>query len=107
MFVFKDMDDFKSRGKNIDEQYNKLMANKKKKGGDTSSYMSPVIQKPEEKPPVVIPADIVGKRVKHTTFGSGKIIAIDGSAIVIEFDSFGTKKLGYEFCMEKHMLEFV
>ena len=61
----------------------------------------------EMKAPVVIHADIVGKYVKHKTFGEGKITAISGTAIEIQFNKVGLKKLGYEFCIEKKMLEFI
>lgn len=63
--------------------------------------------KPEPKPSVVIPADIVGKTVKHKAFGTGKITEIAGTTIVIQFNTVGEKKMGYEFCMEKKLLEFV
>lgn len=106
MFVFKDMEDFKSRGKDVDAQYMKMMSAKKKSDGKVT-YMPPVIPKPEPKPQVVIPDDIVGKQVKHTLFGSGTITAIEGTAIVVQFDSVGLKKMGYEFCMQKKMLEFI
>ena len=79
----------------------------KKKSGGKSTYVPPVIPKPEPKPPVAIPADIVGKQVKHKSFGVGIITAIEGSSIVVEFDKVGKKNMGYEFCMEKKMLEFI
>lgn len=78
MFVFKDMEDYKARGKNVDEEYTKMMQELKK-----SKTKPPVYVKPEPKSPVVIPADIVGKTVKHKTFGTGKITEIDGTTIVI------------------------
>lgn len=106
MFIFKDMEDFKNRGKDVDEQYMKMIA-AKKKGSSKAAYVPPVIPKPEQKPPVVIPADIVGKQVKHKTFGVGEITAIEGTTIAVEFDKVGLKKMGYEFCMEKKMLEFI
>ena len=106
MFVFKDMEDFKNRGKDVDEQYMKMIA-AKKKGSSKTAYVPPVIPKPEPKPTVVIPADIVGKQVKHKAFGVGEITAIEGTSIAVEFDKVGLKKMGYEFCMEKKMLEFI
>ena len=106
MFVFKDMEDFKSRGKDVDAQYMKVLA-AKKKGGSKPPYDPPVIPKPKSKPPVVIPADIVGKKVKHKSFGTGIVTVIDGSSIVVNFDKVGEKMVGYEFCMENKMLEFV
>lgn len=106
MFVFKDMEDYKSRGKNVDAEYAKMVADKKKNKGKVP-VITPVIPKPEPKPPVVIPADIVGKKVKHKTFGTGVVSAIEGTSIAVSFDMVGTKKMGYEFCMEKKLLEFI
>ena len=51
--------------------------------------------------------DIVGKHVKHKAFGVGTITAIEGTSIAVEFDKVGLKRMGYEFCMEKKMLEFI
>ena len=45
--------------------------------------------------------------MKHKTFGTGKITEIAGTTIVIQFDTGGEKKMGYEFCMQKKLLEFV
>lgn len=106
MFVFKDMEDYKSRGKNVDEEYAKMVAAKKKKDVKVS-VVAPVIPKPEPKPPVVIPADIVGRQVRHKTFGTGEITAIEGASIAVNFDKVGEKKMGYEFCMKNNMLEFI
>ena len=49
----------------------------------------------------------VGKLVKHKAFGVGKITAIEGTSIAVDFDKVGLKKIGYEFCLEKKMLEFI
>ena len=107
MFVFTDMDDYKTRGKNVDAEYAKIMAAKKKSGGKSVASVVPVIPKPEPKPVFVVPADVVGKMVKHSSFGVGTITAIEGTAIAVEFDKVGLKKMGYEFCMQKKMLEFI
>ena len=107
MFVFKDMEDYKTRGKNVDAEYAKMLADRKKNKGKTPVVMQPVIPKPEPKPPVVIPADIVGKQVKHKSFGTGVITAIEGTSIAVEFDKVGFKKMGYEFCMKNKLLEFI
>ncbi|NMA74280.1 MAG: HNH endonuclease [Bacteroidales bacterium] len=107
MFVFKDMDDYKTRGKNVDEEYAKMIADKKKSKGKAPVVVQPVIPKPEPKPPVVIPADIVGKPIKHKSFGTGVITAIEGTTIAVEFDKVGLKKMGYEFCMKNKLLEFI
>jgi len=109
MFVFKDMDDYKNRGKDVDAEYAKMIAAKKKNGikAKTPTPIIPVVPKTEPKPPVVIPKDIIGKQVKHTVFGIGKITGIEGTTLVVSFDTVGIKKMGYEFCMEKKLLEFI
>ncbi|MDO4277181.1 MAG: hypothetical protein Q4D16_26265 [Eubacteriales bacterium] len=45
--------------------------------------------------------------MKHKTFGTGKVIEISDTTIMIQFETVGEKKIGYEFCMEKKLLEFV
>lgn len=107
MFVFKDMDDYKTRGKNVDAEYAKMIADKKKSKGKAPFAVQHVIPKLESKPPVVIPADIVGKSVKHKSFGTGVIAAIEGTTVAVEFDNVGLKKMGYEFCMNNKLLEFI
>ena len=107
MFVFKDMDDYENRGKNVDAEYTKMMAAAKKKGTKKPVFVAPIVPKPEPKPQMEIPIDIVGRQVKHKAFGLGKITAIEGTTIVVQFDKVGLKKMGYEFCMEKKLLEFI
>ena len=107
MFVFKDMEDYKSRSKNVDAEYAKMISDKKMNKGKTPVVTKPTIPNPEPKPPVVIPADIVGKKVKHKSFGTGVITAIEGTSIVVNFDKAGIKKMGYEFCMNNKLLEFI
>ena len=43
----------------------------------------------------------------HLVPDVGTITAIEGTSIAVEFDKVGLKKMGYEFCMEKKMLEFI
>lgn len=107
MFVFKDVEDYKARGKDVDAEYAKTVAAKKKRSRKTSTPIIPVIHKPEPKPQVVIPRYIVGKYVKHKTFGIGKITQIDGITITVTFNTVGVKKMGYELCMEKKLIEFI
>ncbi len=109
MFVFTDLEDYKTRGKNVDAEYAKVLADKKKHGNKliTTTPTAPVIKKPESKPPVVIPPEIVGKRVKHKAFGVGTITEINGTSIDVNFERVGLKKMGYEFCMNNNMFEFI
>jgi len=110
MFVFADMEDYKTRGKNVDAEYAKILAERKKHGNKAKSaspVVVPVTPKPEPKPPVVIPPEIVGKKVNHKTFGIGTITSINGASIEVDFKKVGIKKMGYEFCMENNMLKFI
>lgn len=77
------------------------------KGTKKPVFVAPIVPKPELKPQMEIPTDIVGRQVKHKAFGLGKITAIEGTTIVVQFDKVGLKKMGYEFCMEKKLLEFI
>ena len=69
--------------------------------------MQPVIPLLEPKQPVVIPADIVGNQVKYKFFGTGVITAIEGTSIAVDFDKVGLKKMGYEFCMNNKLIQFI
>lgn len=109
MFVFADMEDYKRRGKNVDSEYAKVLADRKKHSNKSiaTQPVIPVIEKPEPKSPVVIPPEIVGKHIKHRSFGIGTITAISGVSIDVDFEGAGLKKMGYEFCMKNNMLEFI
>lgn len=107
MFVFADMEDYKTRGKNVDAEYAKIMAAKKKSGGKSSAPVAPVIPKPEPKPVFVVPADVVGKQIKHKAFGIGVIKGITGTNIDVKFDKVGDKTLGYEVCIKNKLIEFI
>ncbi|MCC0645670.1 HNH endonuclease [Clostridioides sp. ZZV14-6150] len=107
MFVFTDMKDYKTRGKDVDAEFAKMVTSKKKSGGKVQSVVIPVVPKSELKPAVVIPPDIIRKKIKHKAFGIGTITGISGTSIDATFDNAGVKKMGYEFCMEKKLLEFI
>lgn len=108
MFVFKDMEDYVNRGKNVDAEYVKMMAaaknNEKKK---SQSITKPVIEEPAPKPAVVAPKEIIGKRISHKPFGEGTITQVFDEIIVVQFEEAGTKKLSYELCIRNNMLEFL
>ena len=107
MFVFKDMADYESRGKNVDAEYAKMMSAVTKRRVKKPVFVASIVPKSEPKPQIEIPTDIVGRQVNHKAFGLGKITAIEGTSVVVQFDKVGLKKMGYEFCMEKKMLEFI
>ena len=61
MFVFKDMDDYENRGENVDVEYTKMMATAQKKSAKKPVFAIQIVLKPEPKPQIEIPKDIVGK----------------------------------------------
>lgn len=107
MFVFKDMEDFKNRGKNIDFEYSRKIDKSKNKSLNKPCNASHVILKPKTDATEEIPANIIGKQVKHKTFGIGRITKIEGTLIEVQFDNVGLKKVGLAFCIQKNMLEFI
>lgn len=110
MFVFKDMDDYKARGKNVDEKYVKLLAEQKKsskKGTVKTLTQIPVVTSVPPKSAVVVPTDIVGKRVKHKSYGDGTITGISNTIIIVSFDNVGEKKLGYEVCIKNKLIKLL
>lgn len=107
MFVFADMEDYKTRGKNVDSEYAKILAEKKRRSGNIPASVGSVIQQPEPKLSIAVPKDLIGKKVKHKSFGIGVITGINGTTIDVNFEIAGTKKMGYEFCMKNSMLEFI
>ena len=108
MFVFSDMDDYLKRGANVNEEYTRaLSARKKSRAPSSPSKPSYIPPKPEPKPAIVIPPEIVGKTVKHKSFGVGVIIEISGTTICVDFKTVGKKQLRYDICMTNKFLEFV
>lgn len=109
MFVFSDKVDYQKRGKNVDAEYAKVLADRKKNKGKPEQLTKPAYIPPgsESKPQVVIPPEIVGKRVKHKSFGTGIVTKISGTSIGVNFDGVGEKLLGYEVCMKNKFLEFI
>ncbi len=107
MYVFKDMDDYKTRGTNVDKEYASYLASKKKSGKKSASYIAPVVTKPEAKPVFVVPADVVVKQIKHKAFGIGVIKKITGTNIEVTFEKAGDKTLGYEVCIKNKLIEFI
>ena len=88
-------------------EYIKLLAEQKKsgkKGDDKTTTQVPPVQ---PKPVVVVPTYIVGKRIKHKSYGEGTITGISGAIIVVSFDSVDEKKLGYEACIKNKLIRLL
>ncbi len=109
MFVFSDMDDYKARGKNIDEEYIKTVTKKKTKSVPQQQKKTAAYRGPQSTPKTskTVPAELIGQSVRHKTFGEGKIVDIQDAMIVVMFDTVGEKKMGYEFCIEKNLLTVI
>lgn len=109
MFVFADMEDYNARGKDVDSQYSKYLAEKKKRVSKAPAHTltRPEIMPVKPKVVVEVPADIMGRKVRHKLFGYGTITSISRTIIGIDFEKSGEKKLGYEYCVKNNMLEFI
>ena len=85
IFVFRDMEDYRARGKNADDEYNKsrVRVSKKRAG------------KAEE------------RKVRHKTFGEGTVIDIKDGFIIANFTKVGRKQLNYKVCQDKGLIEFL
>lgn len=109
MFVFENMEDYKTRGVDVDEQFVRLVA-ENKKGTKKKCKPIDVVSaevKVESQPIITIPESIIGNRVKHKLFGEGKITQIENNAITVVFDNGEIKKMGYAFCFEKKLIEMI
>lgn len=110
MFVFKDMEDYKACGKDTDTEYVTLHTGKKKSKKDAIGKPTPFILGALPIPPklsVNVPPEIIGKQVKHKSYGKGTITGIDGNIIVVFFLTAGEKKLSYEICINNELIEFI
>ena len=86
MYVFKDMEDYKARGKNVDQEFADMMAAKKGK-------------KPAGKK--------MAKRVKHSTYGTGTLVKIVDGIMHINFDDGSKKTLNEQICLSKGLIEYI
>ena len=109
LFTFENWDDYKEHAAIAEEQYARQLASKKAKKASTHSKPALIpapSTAPSAEPPVLIPSDIVGKAIQHTSYGKGIVTAIAGTNIVVSFDTIGTKTLGYKFCIDNHLVSF-
>ena len=49
--------------------------------------------------------DVVGSTVKHTAFGTGKVVKIEDDAIIIDFEETGSKSLALEAVVSNNLLD--
>ena len=91
MLVFKDMEDFLARGKDVDSAYVRWREDQKKQRPKSSTGKSG--------------DSLIGQIVTHTTNGRGVVKKFDGTIITIKFDNGETKTLNYNICTEKQLLQ--
>ena len=106
MFVFKDMEDYKTRGKNVDAEYMKMVAEKRNARLKSTPFIRATPAFPP-KPEVTVPPEMVGKKVKHKSYGEGIVTSIAGTNMTVSFFGVGEKKLSYEICMKNNLIEFI
>lgn len=109
LFTFENWDDYKEHAASAEERYARQLANKKPKKATAHSRPAPIPAPsiaPHTETLVLIPPDIVGKSIQHTTYGKGVITAIAGTNIVVSFDTVGFKTLGYKFCTDNCLISF-
>lgn len=89
LYVFKDMEDYKVRGKNVDKEYAALLASKKgvrKKSTGNS---------------------LKGKKIKHKTYGIGTITKLQDNMLYVTFEKNEKKSFNYKLCLENGIIEFI
>ncbi|MCD8335475.1 MAG: HNH endonuclease [Clostridiales bacterium] len=106
MFVFRDMEDYLAHGANVDAEYQKRMSEKKNTFSKPTTV--PVLEPPcIPKMEVIVPPELVGRKVKHKSYGEGIITGISGVVLTVLFSSMGEKKLSYEVCIKNRLIEFL
>lgn len=92
MYVFRDMDDYKARGANVDKEYAAYLASTDKKKSSSSGTKSN--------------NGLKGKKIKHKSYGVGTITKYDGTIITTKFGN-ETRTLNYQACVDKGLIEFI
>lgn len=91
MFVFKNMQDYISNGKNVDAEYEKTLRRSQQKSLGSKKASK----------------GITGKEIAHKTYGKGTITKFDGIIITVKFEKKGIHTLNYQICMDKQLIEFL
>ena len=89
LYVFKDMEDYKARGRNVDKEYAVILASKKsvrrKYNGNS----------------------LKGKKIKHKTYGVGTITKLQDNMLYVTFEKNEKKSFNYKLCLENGIIEFI
>ncbi len=90
LYVFKDMDDYNMRGKNVDKEYAALFSTKKKSSGSSKTS-----------------SGLKGKKIKHKTYGVGTVTKLQDNMLYVTFAGNDKRSLNYKICIEKGLIEFI
>lgn len=111
LFTFQDIEEYNLRGKTAELQYAQQLAVQKRPKRSAPTVQPAVVTAPLVAPPIIkkpsIPADLVGKNIKHTVYGVGAVTSIDDDYIVVSFPQIGEKRLGYNFCVENALIKIL
>ena len=91
MFVFKDIEDYRERGKDVDALFLQQQLQRKQS--------APKSQKSRKN------NGLIGKTITHKTNGQGVVKGYDGTVITVKFNSGETKSFNYAVCLEKQLLK--
>lgn len=110
LFVFKDLDEYRTRGLYVDAEYNQRLAKKGKKSSRKTAIQSS--QKASSKPAVVKTnkkgsKTIAGHKIRHKVFGEGTVVDIKNGFLYVTFPKVGKKQLNYQVCLDKGLIEFL
>lgn len=91
MFVFKDLEDYKENGKDVDTRFAEQQMQRKR------SLPGPKKQKKS--------SGLIGRTVTHKTSGKGVVKNFDGTVLTVKFQIGETKTFNYAICLEKQLLQ--
>lgn len=110
MFVFKDMNDYKIRGKDIDAKYMEMKIRVKKFASKNDRNHVINISSDKNKLSGISTMEeckLIGKKINHKSYGEGIITDYENDSITVLFESVGRKRLGYKFCIDSHLFTFI
>jgi len=92
MFVFKDIEDYREHGKDVDALFLQQQLQRKQP--------APKSQKSRKN------NGLIGKIITHKTNGQGVVKSYDGTVVTVKFNNGETKSFNYAVCLEKQLLQF-
>ena len=91
LYVFRDMDEYNARGKNVDQEYAALLAERNDSKKSTCKKS----------------VGIKGRQVKHVIYGIGNVVKLEDNTLHVVFAGNNKKLLNYSMCLEKGLIEFI